>query len=63
MPYGFGLVDLQEGLRVVSRLTSRDLAELKSGIAMRLMVDALFTDEDGVEVLSWAYTPESEISQ
>ena len=48
---------------MVSRLTSRNLAGLESGIAMRLMVDALFTDEEGVEVLSWAYTPESEISQ
>lgn len=58
VPYGFGLVDLPEGLRVVSRLTADDLHALASGMAMRLKVDTLFRDDDGNDVVSWAYEPD-----
>lgn len=62
VPYGFGLVDLPEGLRVVSRLVAADLQALRSGLAVRLVVEALYEDDDGNEVLSWAYTPAEERS-
>ena len=62
VPYGLGLVDLPEGLRVVSRLVASDLESLRSGIAVRLVVAPLYDDDDGNEVLSWAYAPTSEAS-
>jgi uncharacterized OB-fold protein len=55
VPYGFGLVDLPEGLRVVTRLTATNLDALASGSRVRLEIAPLCTDEDGNEVLSWSY--------
>lgn len=57
LPYGFGIVDLPEGLRVVSRLTESRLEELRPGMALALEVAPLFVDDAGDEVLSFAYRP------
>ena len=58
LPYGFGVVELEDGLRVIARLTDSDTGRLRPGLAMRLVVEALFTDDDGREVLSYAFRPE-----
>ncbi|HZP42473.1 MAG TPA: OB-fold domain-containing protein [Candidatus Binatia bacterium] len=58
VPYGFGVVELDGGLRVVTRLTEADPARLRPGLAMRLVVEPLFTDDDGAAVLSYAFRPE-----
>jgi len=58
VPYGFGLVDLPEGLRVVTRLAAADLDALESGLRVRLEIAPLCTDEEGNEILSWAYRPD-----
>jgi uncharacterized OB-fold protein len=57
VPYGFGLVDLPEGLRVVSRLTESRLDVLRPGLAVELEIAPLFTNDAGDEVLSFAYRP------
>jgi len=57
LPYGFGVVDLDEGLRVVSRLTVSDLARLRPGLPVELEIAPLFTNDAGDEVLSFAYRP------
>lgn len=57
VPYGFGLVDLPEGLRVITRLEAPSLEALHSGMALRLRIAPLFADADGDEVLSWSYEP------
>jgi uncharacterized protein len=57
LPYGFGVVELPEGLRIVTRLTETDLTALRPGLPMRLVVEPVFTDDDGTPVLSWAYAP------
>ncbi len=59
LPFGFGVVDLPEGLRVVARLTEADTAALRPGMPMRLVVERLFTDDDGTPVLSYAFAPEA----
>ena len=58
LPFGFGVVELPEGLRVVTRLTEADPARLRQGQAMRLVVTPLHTDDDGTVVVSYAYAPE-----
>ena len=58
VPYGFGVVELPGGLRVIARLTEARLDRLRPGLPMRLVVDALFTDDDGRPVLSYAFRPE-----
>lgn len=58
LPYGFGLVDLPEGLRVVSRIAEVDLAALRPGVPVTLEIAPLYTNDAGDEVLSFAYRPE-----
>jgi uncharacterized OB-fold protein len=57
VPYGFGVVDLPEGLRVISRLAESRLDELASGLPLELEIAPLFVNDDGDEVLSYAYKP------
>lgn len=57
VPYGFGVVELDaERLRVVTRLTEPDPARLAHGQPMRLVADPVFTNDDGDEVVTWAFT-------
>ncbi len=58
VPYGFGVVELAEGLRVITRLTAAPTEGLRPGLAMRLVIEPLFTDDDGTAVLSYAFRPE-----
>jgi uncharacterized OB-fold protein len=58
VPYGFGVVELAGGLRVVARLTEARLDRLRPGLPMRLVVEELFTDDEGRAVLSYAFRPE-----
>jgi uncharacterized protein len=66
VPFGFGIVELhddsqtdsQTGLRVVTRITEADPAALGFGMAMRLVADVVAVDEDGTEVVAWAFAPE-----
>ena len=59
LPYGFGIVELAEGLRVVTRLTEARLEHLRPDMPMRLVIDALCTDDAGTRVLSYAFAPEA----
>jgi uncharacterized OB-fold protein len=56
VPYGFGVVELPEGLRLVTRLTETDPSRLRAGQAMRLVADEL-TVAGGDTVAAWAFTP------
>ena len=58
VPFGFGVVEIPEGLRVVTRLTTSDLRALRPGLPMRLVVEPLFVDDDDTPVLSYAFAPE-----
>jgi uncharacterized OB-fold protein len=58
LPYGFGVVELPEGLRVVTRLADMEGATARAGLPMRLVVTPLFTDDDGTPVLSYAFAPD-----
>jgi len=59
VPFGFGVVELPEGIRVVSRLTEDDAFALEFGQPMRLTVVALGSENDGGEpMLTWAFSPE-----
>jgi uncharacterized OB-fold protein len=57
LPYGFGVVELDEGLRVVTRLAEASLDVLRAGLAVELEVAPLFTNDAGDDVLSFAYRP------
>ena len=57
VPYGFGVVALDGSLSVVARLTEPDPSRLRPGLPMQLVVEPLYTDDDGRPVLSYAFRP------
>jgi uncharacterized OB-fold protein len=59
LPFGFGVVELAGGLRLVTRLTEARLDRLAPGLPMRLVLEALHTDDDGRPVVSYAFRPEA----
>lgn len=59
VPYCYGLVDLDEGLRVVSRLRGPHTG-LARGMRVRLAVEDLHTDEHGRVVQAFCFEPAQE---
>ncbi|HLY39171.1 MAG TPA: OB-fold domain-containing protein [Candidatus Binatia bacterium] len=57
VPYGFGVVELDDGLRVITRLTEARLDRLRPGLSVRLVLEPLFTDDEGRAVISYAFAP------
>jgi len=57
VPYGFGVVELPEGLRVITRLTESDPSRLSAGLTMELVVVPVRVDEDGRQVVTYAFAP------
>ena len=55
VPYGFGVVELPEGLRVITRLTEPDPDALQFGQEVRLAIVPLHDDDDGHTVVTWAF--------
>jgi hypothetical protein len=55
VPYGFGVVELPEGLRVLTRLTEVDPANMRFGQEVRVKLVPLHTDDEGRHVLTWAF--------
>ena len=56
-PYALGVVDLDDGLRVVGRLTSTDTEKIRGGARVQLVVGALGEDAEGSELISWMFRP------
>ena len=55
VPYGFGVVELPEGVRVITRLTEPDPTRLRFGQDVRLQLVVLHRDDEGRDVLTWAF--------
>ena len=56
-PYGVGLVQLGDEVRVEGRLTVADPEVLQIGMLMELTVVPFRTDPDGTEVMTFAFAP------
>ncbi len=56
-PFGVGYVELPGELRVETRLTINDPAQMKIGMEMELTFVPLFTNDDGDEVVTFAFAP------
>ena len=58
VPYGFGVVELPEGLRVITRLVLDPDVAPTVGQPMRAVLDTVGTDpESGHDLVSWAFAP------
>jgi acetyl-CoA acetyltransferase/uncharacterized OB-fold protein len=53
VPFGFGVVELPEGIRIISRIA--DPAGGVPGAPVRLITEPLSTDSDGREVVTYAF--------
>ena len=56
-PYPMGLVELSEGIRVAGLITGCEFEDLKVGIDMELVIETLYHDEEGQEVVTWKFRP------
>jgi uncharacterized OB-fold protein len=56
-PFGVGLVQLGDEVRVEGRLTVSDPASIRFGMPLELVVVPFRTDEDGTQVMSYAFRP------
>lgn len=56
-PFGVGLVQLEDVIRVEGRLTESDPAKLRFGMKVALTMVPLTTDDDGNEILTFAFQP------
>jgi uncharacterized OB-fold protein len=60
LPYGFGVVELDGvDLQVITRLTEPDLARLRPGLPVTLVIEPLYSDDEGAQVASYAFAPAS----
>ena len=55
MPFGVGIVELPEGVRIIARLTEADPGALAEGQAMELVVVPLHRDDEGNDVVTYAF--------
>ena len=56
-PFGVGLVQLGDDVRVEGRLTENDPAKLSFGMDVELVFVPFFVEEDGTEVMTIAFAP------
>jgi uncharacterized OB-fold protein len=60
VPYANGIVEFPEGLMVQGQIASGyDEKNLKVGSEMELILDKLYDDEKGNEVITWKFKPVS----
>ncbi len=60
VPYGVGMIELPEGLRVTSVLEESDPDRLRVGMEMKLVITKFFEDDEGSEVFSYKFKPAGE---
>lgn len=56
-PYALGLVDLPEGLRVLTRISTDNPEGVEVGAEVELVLEKLYTDHEGNDVVTWKFRP------
>ena len=56
-PYGVGYVELENQVRVETRLTLADPEQLQIGMEMEIVAHTLTIDDDGNDVVTYAFAP------
>lgn len=59
VPFGIGIVELPEGVRVITRLTESDPSILHAGQPMVCRVVSLHADAEGNDVVTYAFAAAS----
>ena len=56
-PYAMGLVDLEDGLRVMGQVSAADPNAVEVGSDVELVIEKLYTDDEGNDVVTWKFKP------
>ena len=59
-PFAIGTVALPEGIQIPGQLTGIDIDDDEDGIEVELVVDTLYEDDEGCQVLTWKFAPVTE---
>lgn len=62
-PYAIGLIDLPEGLRILGALTGIDPENWRVGAEVEMVVEKIYQDEKGNDVVTWKFRPVGERSK
>jgi uncharacterized OB-fold protein len=57
VPFGFGVVELPEGVRVITRLETVDVPDVRVGMPMRAALAPLTENEEGDTVVTYTFAP------
>lgn len=57
VPYALGVVDLDDGIRVVGRVDVEDFSTLEAGVKVELVLRPLYTEQDGTQPVTWMFKP------
>ena len=57
-PYAVGLVELPEGIRIMSVLTDCDFDKLSVNMDLELSIEELYKDEEGNTVVTYKFRPQ-----
>ena len=57
VPYGVGYVELPERVRVEAQLVENDFNKLKIGMDMELVIENFKEDDDGNDIMMFAFRP------
>jgi len=56
-PYAVGVIDLDDGLRVMGRIDIDDPMQVQVGGAVELVVGRIGSDEAGNDIITWMFRP------
>ncbi len=54
-PYVLGMVDMDEGLRIMARISSENPESIEIGSRVELVLEPLCHGEEGEEVITWKF--------
>jgi len=57
VPYAEGFVELPEGVRVETLFTGCDFNDLEVGMDVEMVIEGLYEDEEGNEVVAYKFRP------
>ncbi|MDH5696675.1 MAG: Zn-ribbon domain-containing OB-fold protein [Dehalococcoidia bacterium] len=57
VPYALGQIELPERVRVTSLLVGCDFDKLKVGMQMEMVIEKLYEDEEGNDVMAYMFKP------
>lgn len=62
-PFGVGLVQLDDVVRVEAKLTESDPAKIRFGMDLELAIVPFYVDADGDEIMTFAFAPAGDAAE